>query len=40
MNTGFMRCSLYTGDGFFIRNGKEIDSADVLNTTHEYERKK
>lgn len=26
-------------DGFFIRNGKELDSANVLNTTEVYEKK-
>lgn len=26
-------------DGFFIRDGKELDSANVLNTTAEYEKK-
>lgn len=26
-------------DGFFIRNGKQADSADVLNTTAEYIKK-
>lgn len=26
-------------DGFFIRDGKELDSANVLNTTDVYEKK-
>lgn len=32
--------NLLIGDGFFIRDGKEPDSAGVLNTTREYELKK